>query len=328
MSFKRLIFIVTFVGVWGFCNAQNSTLDQLQAFFQPAKFEVMHLHARQKKLTGKKIDAGLVSLIKSALNESTAKAYYGIYRFSQSTSQEAFIVRLDFGNYDKVYYMVYDLPTRKFIPAASRYLIDNSLRSLLEIETQSWILDINNDGHKDLVSQQWSDYALDEGMTIVRKMDVYSALWDKKRWINTKITQPKLKAQIQKQLPFFKGHYLTYDVETSLSKYIKAKAKIQSDWWLMAASDRDLPNAQYELKRARKLFGKATKYQKLGLAGNQFKIYKRGNRYYTLVHFKTETAARKALKTVQQKFNPTAFVVAYRYWCPEFDKENECYECK
>lgn len=89
-----------------------------------------------------------------------------------------------------------------------------------------------------------------------------------------------------------------------------------NEWYIVASGDKNMLNANDELKKAIKINPNST-------------IIKKGNSFRTvLVGYSSKTEADKYLQEVREKINKTAYIVNKSSWCKQLENGDECLICK
>ena len=89
-----------------------------------------------------------------------------------------------------------------------------------------------------------------------------------------------------------------------------------TEWWIVAASDKTMDAAKFELDKAVRINPNAH-------------IIKKGTYYATVLQgYSTMWEARNILHEVQDRINKTAFIVNSDKWCNYLEVTDECLICK
>ena len=197
---------------------------------------------------------------------------------------------------------------------------------------ESWVLDLNKDGQKDILTRSWNQSFLGSDAYEISRESVVVSIWSSNELIRTEITDTLLKKQLEKDFPYYKKNTLSYLTKQRLTAFLKKKPNINvsnnigTHWCIITGSDKDLKSAKYELKRARKIIEMNQKY---GLEFRLFETHKKNNRYYTVItKFETKTEAEIALNEIKKKFNETAYIINLENWCKKLEYQKGGYlEC-
>ncbi|MGB1216407.1 MAG: hypothetical protein ACPG5P_00940 [Saprospiraceae bacterium] len=338
LQIKLLVFLSLIVCSNSF--AQDTT-KQFHSLFEEIEPDGLHIYsfARVPAIfpststyvyKGLRVDTSFHTIIEDVLypNHPSGMEYtefFATYRFYISNKLEALLIR-EFkagGREHHIHYLVYDNMNEKLVDSqtlsyAYGYEGGEGLR-------ESWILDLNKDGQRDIVTRSSSTYTGNEYSHTHDSLLL--SIWSDGELLKIGIADTLLKKQFEEDFPYYKKTFLGIHTEENLVDYLEKETKIKVQennypyryWSIIAGSDKDLESAKHELRRAEEIFREDSKY---GLNWVQFEILKKNDRYYTIIkEFTTEVEARIALLEIQKKFNKTAYILNLDEWCGTLDKE-------
>lgn len=326
---------------------QNTKIKEFYSLFSEIEFDVLHVYSFARhpatfqetstySFKGIEVDTSFYVLLIDVLSpiglNVRSSRFYATYRFYITSTLEALLIREfhDGGQEHHIHYLVYDNVKDKLtqeFKLSYAYGYEGSFGAM-----ESWILDLNKDGQKDILTRSWSQSFIGSNAYEIYQDSVITSIWLENELSSIGIMDTLLKKQLAVDFPYYKKNSLSYTTEQQLSGYLKKRANIQvsndqlGNWCIVACSDKDLSSAKYEIERARKIIGINQKYD---LDSRQFEINKKNNRYYTVIpRFKTETEAKVALIEIHKRFNKTAYVINFENWCEKAEYQTgDYYKC-
>ncbi len=348
-TIKILTQLILFLSLTVNCSfAQHTITKPFYALFQEIEFEVLHVYSFPRipgifpatgyyQYKGTKIDSTFYDLmdngvVKPINREWEYTHFFATFRFHLTSNLEVLLVReFHEGTREQcIHYLIYDRVKEQLIGSK---LITNAYEDEGFFEAmESWILDLNEDGQKDILTRSCREEFLAPDAYMEYQDRVSISIWSNKKLLEREITDTILKKQLEADFPYYKRNELSYATKQNLSNFLKKKKSITSEettsiaWCIIAGSDKDLQAAEYELERAKKILGNKYKY---GLDDKLVEIHKKNNRYYTVVKiFKTKVEAEIALVEIKNKINKTAYIVNLNSWCKELKyQQGEYYKC-
>ncbi|WP_196888998.1 hypothetical protein [Aureivirga sp. CE67] len=319
--------------------SQKTKIEKFNSLFQEIEFEELHIYSFDRHpgnfnstslypFKGIQIDTSYYPLFKSVLKSIDSdiynSKYYANFTFYISGNLQAFIIREfnDGGLEHHIHYLVFDIEKKQFtndLKLSYSYSYEGSFGGM-----ESWILDFNKDGKKDVLSQNWSDSFTGKNAIIKSENNVILSIWSKNNLISFTINDSLLIKKIEQDFPYYKRNKLSYSTEKLLlqsiqnQRIIKNYNETSNRWSIVVGSDKNMESAKYEIKRAEKIIGFNYKYN---LDFRKFEIYKKHNRFYTVIEkFQTKTEAEIALREIQKIFNKSAYIIDLNKWCKNFEK--------
>ena len=320
------------------CILAQNNMEKFQNLFKEIEMDAIHYHAQYchskefeetsiYPFIGTKIDSSFFYLFENILVPIDIKLKYSefhaVHRFYIMAHLEAFIVREynDNGSSYQLHYLIFN--HKKNVFSHHQILAFNYGYEGGSGNTESWIIDLNKDGIKDIITRQWTEQYLAEEDDYLEQDTFVLFIWTDDHLKEIGIQDKELSEQLVKDFPFHYKPLISYNTEKELSKYLAKKSNIHipeyytGNWAIMAGSDKNLEAAKFEIHRATEIIAYDYKYH---LDTRHFNIYQKKERYYTIItDFKTKNEAEIALLEIQKKFNATAYVIDMNQWC----KENE-----
>lgn len=336
-----LLLFIPFIGL-----AQND-MEKFHALFKEIEMDVIHYyaqynHSKEFEATstypfiGTKIDSSFLHLLKGKIEsidtELKYSDFHAVHRFFITSKKEGFIVREyhDGTRMYQLHYLTYDHDENDFsdhLTLAFNYGEEGSFGN-----KESWFIDINKDGKKDIITHKHNEYYLGSDAEYFEHDTFLLFIWEDKNLREIGIEDEELHEQLSNDFPFHNQPSISYQTERNLSQYLKKKANLhileysRENWAIMAGSDKNLNAAKFEIDRAVKIIAYDYKYQ---LDARLFNIYQKNERYYTVIsRFKTRNEAEIALLEIKKKFNATAYVFDMDKWCKEHEyMKGQYYQC-
>ncbi|MGK0390305.1 MAG: hypothetical protein ACI94Y_003057 [Maribacter sp.] len=331
----KYIFVLLFFPA--FAGAQND-MERFSNLFKEIEMDAIHYHAQYHRSSefeatsiypfiGTKIDSSFFYLFEKNLEtfdiELAYSEFYAVHRFYLTAHSEGLIIREhhDDTKSFQLHYLILNNDENVFLHhqiLAFNYGYEGSSGNI-----ESWLIDINKNGIKDIITRQWSQqYLAEDGKYL--EQDTFSLfIWEDDDLKEIGIKDEELQEQLSSDFPFYDKPSISYDTGKNLSKYLAKKANIYipeyytENWVIVAGSDKNLEAAKFEKNRATDIIAYDYKYH---LDTRHFGIYQKNKRYYTIItNFKTKNEAEIALLEIKKKFNATAYVINMDQWC----KDNE-----
>ncbi len=328
----------------------QENMDSFRLLFTEVEFDVIHVYSFGRKpanlpkmgtypFKGQEINNEFSPIVKSGMVlsnpdiEMEYSRFFATHRFYISGNLEGFLIREVQGDgvEHHIHYFIYDDHQKQFIKTINlsyAYAYEGGFGA-----KESWILDVDKDGRKDIITRGWRQYF--HGSDGIEEFfpETSISLWRNGKLTTMEIADTLLQKQLETDFPYYEKKSLAYDTEQNLNKFLNEKTGqgIQNysgeNWCIVAGSDTGLESAKFEVKRAEEIIGFHNKY---GLDVRHFEIYVKDGNYRTLITgFKTRTEAEIALKEIKEKFNKTAFVINVKDWCPNPEyKKGRYYYCK
>lgn len=328
-------------------SAQDNKTAAFISLFQEIEFEGKHVYSFSRKPSdfpststypykGILIDSSFHSLFTEIDPEDLdPPAFYATYRFFVNYNIEALLVRESQiqGTEHHIHFLVFNHEKNKVTSSLTlsyQYGYEGGFGGM-----ESWIMDVDNNGIKDVVSRMWSELQFTdyEGEFVQTHHDsVTISIFDGTKFQEIGVKDTLLQKGIEADFPYYEEPYFKYNIEEHLFDYLKEEIDFEKpersdySWNVIAGSDKDLPAAQHEIKRAEEIIGFNYKY---GLDARLFQTYENNGRFYTIIQFRTKAAAEIALREIQKVFNATAYIVHEKEWCPEAEYQTGWYyRCK
>lgn len=315
------------------CLAQNN-MEEFHELFREVEADVIHYYAQYNHsnefeatsiypFIGTKIDSSFFYLLEGKLEPTDSKIKYSefhaVHRFYIQSDLEGFIIREyhDGARYYQLHYLIFDHEKNDFSHhqiLAFNYGDEGNFGN-----TESWILDINKDGIKDIITHEWSIAYIGSDAEAFEQDTFLLFIWKDENLKEIGIQDKELHQQLIEDFPFYDKPSISYHTEKELSPYLEEKINLsipeqqKENWAIIAGSDKNLEAAKFEINRAAEIIAYDYKYQ---LDARLFNIYKKNERYYTVItRFKTRNEAEIALLEIKKKFNSTAYVIDMDEWC-------------
>ncbi len=323
MSLKSIVAsIITFLLISCHSKVQAQDFQKLYSLFEEIEFQELnslHLFTLGRRhdlrptalypFKGKKIPKELHKLLNATLKKDYELTLYACMRFYINGTTEALIIReyQDSGSESILYFLVYN--NKKEEITQSVFLSNCYGYEGGEGATDSWIIDIDNDGQKDILTRGYQVYHIGENADYHRNDTTYIHTWKNNKLVSTivkdKITQEKL----AEDFPYFKMTYLSRDTKKMLQdkKVIDSKKPENDKWCIIVSVDNSLENAEHECKKGINKVGYNNKYD---LDARYFEIIEKDKKYYTILRgFRHKAKAEIALKELKKETFKTAFLV-------------------
>ncbi|MCP4522330.1 MAG: hypothetical protein GY827_11670 [Cytophagales bacterium] len=289
---------------------------------------------------GKKIEKSEKAFWKALADTSDLKydkydELFATYHFAVSKDLEAFIVRqsMSEGIENPVYYLLYDIPKKKFVKMyflAHAYGYESASGT-----TETWLVDLNNDGYKDFLTYSLSEHSIMDTLgdvEFVYTEETSVTFFEKGNLKKVMVQDSSLIKNLRKDFPLYRSFYPNRETITGLvslckENQIEYAEGYKEEWVVILSSDETLEGALTEKKKFEKTFVNETRY---GVSPWSTEIYKNNGRYYTVLdsYYYKRPQAEIAQRLMQQKFNKTAYVVNVKKWCSYYEYEKGCRICK
>ncbi len=344
----RLILIIPCLFFVHVLTAQNQSFDAFRALFNEIEFEELHAftftrypgHFTETSLypfKGTEIETSFYHLMEDKMESIDSEMKYSIlfatHRFYLTDKLEVFLVREyhDGGGEHHIHYLIVDSEKKTIIKdmdIAYGYGYEGAMGN-----TESWIMDVNKDGIKDIITRTWTEYFLTEEPHYILKDTFEINIWKNDDYQSVGVSDSTLTAYMMEAFEFHFKNRFDYQTENDLSQFLEQEIQVSitddadEKWSIVAGSDKDLESAKFEIYRAEKIIGYDYKYL---LDTRQFQTIKKGERYYTVISgFPTKNDAAIALLEIQRVFNPTAWLIDMDNWCDTLDYQRGMwYQCE
>lgn len=324
--------------------AQTNTTQKFYSLFTEIEFDVLHIYSFARcpgtfretstyPFKGIEIDSTSFSLLEDGLDpidiDIKDSRFYATYRFYLTSKLEVLLLREfhDGGQEHHIHYLVYDHSKNNITEAVKlsyAYGYEGSSGAM-----ESWILDLNKDGQKDILTRSWSHSYIGRDALEVSHDSTVISIWKENELIQTGISDTLLKKQLENDFPYYKKNRLSYTTKRQLENYLKNQTDIQiadetvNTWCIVTGNNSDLSSAKIELEHAKKIIGINHKYN---LDYRLFRIHKKKDLYYTIIKdFDTKTEAEIALLAIKKELSEAAYIVDLNNWCKETEYQSGGY---
>lgn len=344
----RLWILFFFLGICAQINAQEKNIDAFYNLFEEIEFDVLPVYTYMRHpemfqetnpylFKGEKLDTVyyelLVDVLESIDTELKYSSLFALRRFYLTSQLEVLLIREyhDGGSEHHIHYVLFDNQKRSLLNTyklAYSYGYEGGSGN-----TESWLLDINEDGFKDILTRHWTESYSGPDANYYFEDTFRVLLWKEDAFLEIPIDDPALEKQLIQDFPFHLEPGLSYQTGKKFFDYLNKTEGIEipkykgENWCIIAGADVDLPAAKHEEKRVIEIFGYDYKY---GIDARMFIIHQKDGKYYTLIKgFENRNEAEIALIEIKKRFNKTAYIRNYKEWCakPEY-KKGYYYKCK
>jgi hypothetical protein len=304
-------------------------MQQLYSLFKEVEFDVMHFYSMGRvpgtfrpedtySFGGKAIDTSLHHLLNGIMESDPYTEFFAVCRFFISAELEALVVR---GYYDpehRLHYLVYDNAKQaiiKDVELSYSYGYEGS-----EGNMESWIIDVNKDGQKDIVTRSLCHTLSGSEAELTVYDTIIVSVWKGNELLRIGISDSLLRKNLEEDFPFYTPSYIGYYTQEQLSALLKEKVNIETPqydpknyWNIITGSSKTLEEAENEINRSDKIIGMNYKYD---LDIRRFEINKKDGVYYTVITgFDSKAETEIALKEIKNKISNSARMIRTVEWC-------------